>query len=226
VNESAAEQVIQVRTDVRTKNFDDRVIPVEFVVVHYTACSARRTFDILCDESRKASAHLVIDVDGTVFELVPCLDGAPKRAWHSGKSEWTDANNRTWSAFNDFSIGIELVNENGNLFPFTKQQYESLAVVLNVLKQQHPALSNPDRVIGHEQIAGFRGKSDPGEQFDWNHVWSSVYAGNTPPHYQPRMPKELVEAFRVVSCHAPSEADARDNFFCSLSELMERIEFK
>lgn len=214
---------MNIRTDIRTKNFDQQAIQVEFVVIHYTACGIARTLDILCDEARKVSAHLVIDLDGTVFELIPCLNEAPLRGWHSGKSRWTDSSNREWSAFNDFSIGIELVNENGNIFPFTDAQYQSLEIVLIKLRETHPALKSPERIVGHEQIAGFRGKSDPGREFDWKRLLQSIYPGQATPDYQTKLSAELVSAFHKIALHAPHEQGARDTFFSRMSELIELL---
>jgi len=216
-------KVMNIRTDIRTKNFDQQTIQVEFVVIHYTACGIARTLDILCDEARKVSAHLVIDLDGTVYELIPCLYEAPLRGWHSGKSKWTDKNHKAWSTFNDFSIGIELVNENGNIFPFTDAQYKSLEIVLTKLRDAHPALSSPERIIGHEQIAGFRGKSDPGREFDWARLLKPIYPGQSIPEYQTKLSAELVSAFQKIALHAPHDQNARDIFFSTMSELIELL---
>ena len=216
-------KLMKIRTDIRTNNFDQQVIQVEFVVIHYTACGIARTLDILCDEARKVSAHLVIDLDGTVFELIPCLNEPPLRGWHSGKSHWTDKSNKEWSAFNDFSIGIELVNENGNVFPFTEAQYQSLEAVLTKLRDTHPALKSPERIIGHEQIAGFRGKSDPGREFDWTRLLKPIYPDQVLPEYQTKLSAELVSAFQKIALHAPHEQAARDIFFSKLSELIESL---
>ena len=72
-----------------------------------------------------------------------------------------------WKGFNDFSIGIELVNYNGNVFPYTDQQYEALAQVILHLKSKYSSLKQAKRIVGHEHISGFRGKADHGHLFDW-----------------------------------------------------------
>src|SRR5690348_380184 len=105
-----------------TPNFDARPLEVEFLVIHYTAGNLERTLELFGDPVRQVSAHLVINTDGRVYELVTCLDGTPQRAWHAGESRWFDGR-RTWEAFNDFSIGIELVNLNGQLFSYPQAQY-------------------------------------------------------------------------------------------------------
>lgn len=169
---------------------------MDFVVLHYTAASLKRTLEILEDKASEVSAHLVIDRDGTVYEMVPCLDGRPLRAWHAGRSAWVasvGAEQRTLEAFNDFSLGIELVNENGNLFPYTDAQYAALFAVFERLKALYPALRKPNAVVGHEQIAGFRGKVDPGRLFEWQRFFSVVYAGQGMPVREPRCPPLVAE---------------------------------
>ena len=49
----------------------------------------------------KVSAHIVIERDGTITQMVPFN----RRAWHAGESEW---NGRKFC--NSFAIGIEIVN--------------------------------------------------------------------------------------------------------------------
>jgi N-acetyl-anhydromuramyl-L-alanine amidase AmpD len=171
---------MRIITDKRSPNFTDTVIPVEYVVVHYTATTLERTLEIFMAPDR-ASAHLVIDRSGDVYELVPCLDGAARRAWHAGKSRYSTADGDTKEGFNDFSIGIELVNLKGNVFPYSEHQYRSLVAVLNKLKVAFPTLADPERIVGHEHIAGFRGKSDPGRCFSWNRVFRDVYSDAAPP---------------------------------------------
>ena len=150
-------------------------IPVEFVILHYTAQSLKGSLDIFLS-SRSVSCHLLIDTQGSVYEMIPCWDGVCKKAFHAGRSVFIDpTDKKQWSQFNDFSIGIELVNWNGNLFPFTKAQYQSLFQTLNHLKKIYPALNSEDRILGHEHIAGFRGKKDPGFLFDWPFLFQELY---------------------------------------------------
>jgi len=48
-----------------------------------------------------ASAHLIIDHDGSIVQMVKLNE----KAWHAGASSWDDKN-----GLNKYSIGIELVN--------------------------------------------------------------------------------------------------------------------
>jgi N-acetyl-anhydromuramyl-L-alanine amidase AmpD len=183
----------------RSPNFSDLVIPVEFVVVHYTACTFERTLEIFMDRGAEASSHLVIDRDGTVCELVDCLNGQAKRAWHAGRSRYeaSRGSDRVLvEGFNDRSIGIELVNLNGNIFPFAEAQYASLFSILDVLKGLYPNLQSPDSVVGHEQIAGFRGKCDPGRLFEWERLYSVCYPDQGSPQRRPVCSEMAAERIR------------------------------
>jgi N-acetyl-anhydromuramyl-L-alanine amidase AmpD len=165
-------------TTIRSPNYTDLDIPVEFVVLHFTAASLERTLEIFTDAASEVSAHIVIDRDGSIYELVSCLGGTAQRAWHAGKSRMefsTNGDSQLIESFNDRSIGIELVNLNGNLFPYTEAQYASLFGVLERLKGLYPGLARPEVVVGHEQIAGFRGKSDPGLCFEWERLFAVCY---------------------------------------------------
>ena len=74
-----------------------------FVVIHYTAGgtakSAVQTFKK--QSPPRTSAHLVIDHDGSITQMVP-FDTV---GWHAGKSKW-----KNLAGLNDYSVGIELVN--------------------------------------------------------------------------------------------------------------------
>lgn len=170
--------LMKIVSTVRSPNFSDLQIPVEFVVLHYTAASLERTLEIFTSRQTEVSAHLVIDRDGVVYELVECLEGAAKRAWHAGRSyfeAYQAGTLRKLDGFNDFSLGIELVNLNGNVFPYTEAQYASLFSLIDSLKSRYPALQHPEAIIGHEQIAGFRGKADPGRYFEWERLFAVCY---------------------------------------------------
>ncbi|MDE0120017.1 MAG: N-acetylmuramoyl-L-alanine amidase [Bdellovibrionales bacterium] len=163
----------------KSPNYDPVKITVEFLVIHYTATSLSRALALFQDSSSKVSSHLVIDRDGDVYELVSCLDGSCFKAWHAGDSYW-QAEEKNWKQFNDFAIGVELVNKNGNLFEYTTQQYHSLKVLMEKLKKHYTALENPERILGHEHIAGHRGKVDPGHCFNWPLFFQMSYSGEIP----------------------------------------------
>lgn len=183
-------------TSTRSPNFTDLEIPVEFVVIHFTATTLERTLSIFSNPASEVSAHLVIGRDGAVYEVVPCLDGNARRAWHAGKSRMevgAQGAARVVESFNDRSIGIELVNVNGNLFPYTEAQYAALFGVLDRLKALYPALKRPEAIVGHEHIAGFRGKSDPGLCFEWDRLFAVCYPNQGSPRRLPVCRRALAD---------------------------------
>jgi N-acetylmuramoyl-L-alanine amidase len=80
-------------------------IDPDYLVIHYTATdTAQSAIDWFMNTGSnpdRIAAHIVLDYDGTITQLVPfnC------RANHAGSSIWDDV-----SEFNYHSIGIEIVN--------------------------------------------------------------------------------------------------------------------
>lgn len=144
-------------------NFNDRPEGMQIisVIIHYTGMkTAEAALERLCDPDAEVSAHYFIDEDGAVTMLVE----PENRAWHAGVSEWEEFKN-----FNDFSIGIELVNpghEHGYR-AFPDVQIDALIDLLKDLYVRYPI--KPELVLGHEDIAPDR-KKDPGELFPWQRL--------------------------------------------------------
>ena len=132
--------------------------PVDVLLLHYTGmASAAAALDRLCDPAVPASAHYLIEQDGTVWQLVE----EDRRAWHAGVACWdgeSDVNGR--------SIGIELCNP-GHGFgyrAFPPAQLGALADLARGILARWPI--PPDRVLAHADVAPER-KLDPGELLDW-----------------------------------------------------------
>ena len=160
----------------QSPHFSPVRISVEFLIIHYTAQSFQGSLDIFLSKSEpQVSCHLLIDEKGQVYELVKCWNNFCQKAFHAGKSRWKDFNGKDWKNFNAFSIGIELVNLNGNVFAYTEEQYKALFKVIQHLRTVYSNLKTPYRILGHEHIAGFRGKVDPGTFFDWKRLYKAVY---------------------------------------------------
>lgn len=78
------------------------VIKPTLLVIHYTAgFTASSAVATLINRAVQASAHLVIDRDGSVTQLAPFN----VKTWHAGQSSWKGR-----QFCNGFSIGFELVN--------------------------------------------------------------------------------------------------------------------
>ena len=72
------------------------------IIVHYTGGIKKEgAINALYHSNMQVSAHFVLDVDGTVYQLMPLN----KIGWHAGKSAFGDR-----SGFNKYSLGIEIVN--------------------------------------------------------------------------------------------------------------------
>lgn len=147
--------------DTPSPNFDERLLPVSIVVLHYTGMqTAEAAIDRLRDPAAKVSAHYLIAEDGQVLRMV----AEEKRAWHAGKSRW-----RGIEDVNSASIGIEIVNP-GHEFgyrPFLEEQIDALIPLLAGIKERYGTTRG--NVVGHSDIAPTR-KQDPGELFPWSRL--------------------------------------------------------
>lgn len=141
-------------TVIQSESYSPRTQPVDMLVLHYTELNLEESLRVL--RTGSVSAHFVLDVDGTVYKI---LD-AGKAAWHAGLSMW-----RGQAAVNARSIGIEIVNMNGNRHPYPAVQMESLIVLCRRILEENPAIT-PGNIVGHSDIAPKR-KVDPGRFFPW-----------------------------------------------------------
>lgn len=175
-----------------SRNHGGTMLPA-LVVMHFTATTTRaRAIDILTDPGRpegRVSAHLVIDRDGRIDQLLPFTTVA----WHAGVSRWGDR-----TGLNACSVGIELVNagsvtrvpdgpgwlaDDGTALPpgcpvaeathrleaaarfwegFPPAQITVTQRIVGILAATYPI----EAVVGHDDIAPDR-KRDPGPLFPW-----------------------------------------------------------
>jgi len=194
---------MKIKEDHRLYHDDDRPYPFvespnyyedikhEYLIMHYTANNnAAMAIEVLSKKqkpvSKGVSAHLVIDQDGNITQLVPFNKGA----WHAGESHWEG---KRW--LNHNSIGIELVNDgalklknnqwtasSGKVYPedqilverhklnfgvngwpkYPEAQLNATFEVTQLLVT-HYQLKD---LLGHEDVADARiGKVDPGPAF-------------------------------------------------------------
>lgn len=201
-------------------NFASEIIPVQFVVLHYTAADLRRTLEIFGDPDRGTCAHFVLDTDGTVHDLGGFLSGPIRRGAHAGESV-VELDGRRYTALNKISVGIEIINLNGNVFPYPEAQYEGLNELIKHLVERFPEVARPGHVLGHEHIAGFRGKCDPGVEFDWSRALAGTGAPLHPLHAEHACREDDLIFVRTLAERAP---DQDDDFWSNLStELENRV---
>lgn len=182
-----------------SRDVGDELDELRFVVMHYTAGgsgAASRDYMLksptqkqkLLGAGRKiyASAHVIVDRDGSVWQIVPFN----RKARHAGRSSW-----KGLQSLNRCSIGIEIANY-GWLDPqgdgsykrpdtprfaaeavvvapmpsgtremgwenYTESQLEAVAQVTRALVYAYPSISE---ILGHQEIAPGR-KFDPGPAF-------------------------------------------------------------
>jgi N-acetylmuramoyl-L-alanine amidase len=179
---------------------------VDMLVLHYTELPLQESLDILSDDRRegRVSAHYVLAEDGTAYRLV----SEDRVAWHAGRSHW-----RGREALNATSIGIEIVNLQGDRHDYPPPQIAALIELCRAIISRQPAIV-PRNVVGHSDIAPQR-KIDPGRRFPWKTLadagiglWPRAGAppitgdvqsalqrfGYPPPVAVP--PKEIVKAFQ------------------------------
>lgn len=139
---------------------------IDTIVIHHTApfASLTRVGYYFQDINTRVSAHYTVGKEGLIIQSVDEKD----RAWHAGPSSWIGKYN-----LNDFSIGIEILNDGNGKDPFTPLQYNALNnLVAYLMKKYDVPIEN---VIGHRDIAFPLGrKSDPADNFDWKMFKSKI----------------------------------------------------
>lgn len=145
-------------TSAPSPNFDERALPVNMLVLHYTGME---TGDLalarMRDPDARVSAHYMVRENGDVVQLV---DEA-QRAWHAGVSFWDGETD-----LNSASVGIEIVNggHDFGLPEFPGKQISSVIDLSAEIIDRHKIAAF--NVVGHSDIAPAR-KCDPGEKFPW-----------------------------------------------------------
>jgi N-acetylmuramoyl-L-alanine amidase len=158
-----------------------------FLVIHFTSgASAESSIQFWRTPAAKAaSAHLVIDRDGTVYQTRPF----DRTCGHAGVSEWQGFKN-----LNTCTIGIELANagndarlaqrwtklplvsaKHKNGGPYKRWEAYPLAqlAACEAVSKALVTRYHLDDIVGHDDIAPTR-KNDPGPAFPLDHLRRSV----------------------------------------------------
>ena len=148
---------------IASPNFDDRPSggTVSCIVLHSTVVpTTEDTVKIFLDPKRQVSAHFVVGKNGQVIQMVP----VEKRAWHAGESVLEGK-----PRVNEYSVGIEMVNLNDGIDPYSDAQMYAVAGIVRLLRSRYVI---PDsRIVSHEKIALPAGrKSDP-LNFDFSRLF-------------------------------------------------------
>lgn len=150
-----------------TKNYENKKNrKVNLIVLHETETrSLQLVKRLFCNEVKAAdgkvrSSHYVIDLDGTVHQMVP----ENLVAWHAGESKWKGV-----EYVNKDSIGIEIISNGYSVRPpdgFTDAQIESVIKLLKGIMRRHNL--SPKEVVAHSDISLVIRKLDPGHKFPWD----------------------------------------------------------
>lgn len=176
-----------------------RITPT-LIVLHDTSGRLERgnSAGYLVDNPSQVSAHVVVERDGSITQLVPF----DRRANHAGQSTW---GGRQWC--NGFAIGIEIVNPgkmlvrgddvvawygqtfNAGLYEcsraatplhgdgwwmaYTKQQLAAVQALVEALALAYPSIAE---VVGHHDISPGR-KVDPTPLMPWDRMREALASG-------------------------------------------------
>jgi len=147
-----------------SKNYGDRPpeIKVDSVVLHATAGGLSGTLGWFANPDSGVSAHYVVAKNGDVYQMVE----ERNRAHHAGASEFQGRRN-----FNDFSIGIEIVNKNDGQDAYPPDQFEAVVDLVNYLVEKYQM--ERQWIVTHADISTV-GKTDP-RGFPVHELISRVY---------------------------------------------------
>ena len=195
---------------------------IDYLILHSTSGPINRVLNTLSNKSDNKSCHYVIDENGEIHQLLKVSKEETQMGWHAGRSLLKLPDGKIKSEFNNFSIGIELINKNGNLYPYTDKVYEALIDLVKHLITLFPALQDSNRILGHEHISGFRGKVDPGHQFDWERFFKGCYGPVPLPERKPQMPmqfKNLLTDIQGIADQQGIEQEKTDEFIKRLMQF-------
>ena len=157
---------------------------LDTVIMHYTAGPYKTSLKTLVNPKVRASAHVIIDRDGSITQLIPFNI----IAWHAGSSYYKGR-----TGFNKYSIGVEMVNsgylkKSGNIYrAWYGEAFNPSEVIEAIHRNQSTPkfwhVYTPEQIdaaynlvqllidtygikfiLGHEEIAPKR-KTDPGPAF-------------------------------------------------------------
>ncbi len=163
--------------------------PVSILVLHHTAGSLPSSLDILQgkDPKHRVGVHYVVtdEAKPRAIRMVP----EDKAAFHAGKSTWGKL-----EGLNQHSIGIEIINYDGNVYPYSDAQTDIIFALCAEIIRRHDI--KPWNVVAHSDIAVGR-KIDPGSKFPWAKL-AKLGIGASP------LPDELKE--RIAHGHLATPA--------------------
>lgn len=174
-------------------SFVGGIIDPTFLIIHYTATSNASSpvnfFKNAHDNTQKVAAHIVLDKDGSIIQMVPFN----RKCSHAGSSNWNGVD-----GMNTRAIGIEIVNagpasaanaalpgvikkahknnppgagSNQFWYAYPQAQLNTLYSLSKLILAAYPGIKT---VVGHDDVSPYR-KQDPGPAFSWDAYRTAVY---------------------------------------------------
>ncbi|MBK9062560.1 MAG: serine hydrolase [Acidobacteria bacterium] len=135
-----------------------KIEPVSALILHHTSqATDEECIALFQKPESRVSSHFLVGRDGRLYQFV----SLEHRAWHAGPSTLHGR-----LALNRTSVGVEVTGD-GNLYPFTPAQIETVVRLVGVLTAMFDIPA--PWIAGHQHIAPDR-KDDPGALFPWNDV--------------------------------------------------------
>jgi hypothetical protein len=135
---------------------------IDAIVLHATAGSLAGTLAWFANPDSRVSAHYVVAKNGSIYQMVE----ESKRAHHAGASRYQGRED-----WNDFSIGIEIVNLNDGVDPYPADQFEAMVELTAYLVDKYRI--RPESIVTHADISTV-GKTDP-RKFPTHELIMRVY---------------------------------------------------
>ena len=168
---------------------EPRKHPIACLILHHTAGSLPSSLEILQgkDPKHKVGVHYVVtdEPKPRVIRMVP----EHMAAYHAGKSAWGKLN-----GLNQHSIGIEIINYDGNVYPYSEAQSDIIFALCQEIIRRHDI--KPWNVLGHSDVSVGR-KVDPGFKFPWAKL-ASLGIGAWP------LPNEVADNLKTKRNLSPS----------------------
>ncbi|MBR4265741.1 MAG: N-acetylmuramoyl-L-alanine amidase [Bacteroidales bacterium] len=224
----SGDNVRKMVTSTKTSGEFDKDLP-DTIVIHYTAGPYQSSLNTLVNPKVKASAHVLIDRDGSITQMIPFNE----IAWHAGESSWKGRN-----GLNKYSIGIEIVNsgpltKSGNVYRswfgaaynpsdvveaihrnqstakywhvYTAEQIETVRQLCAELIEAYPNIRN---IVGHEEIAPGR-KTDPGPAFPLDKLREQLLGADTKSDGSAEIPETGRVAAKTLNIRNVPESDGQ-----------------
>jgi hypothetical protein len=174
-----------------SKNYSNRppTVEIDCVVLHATAGGLSGTLAWFANPESGVSAHYVVAKNGKVYQMVE----ERKEAHHAGASRFQGRED-----FNQFSVGIEIVNKNDGQDPYPPDQFEAMVSLVDYLVVKYDI--ERQWIVTHADISTV-GKTDP-RGFPVHELLTRVYDPET------NLPENVVREAAWNAAGIPFNPDA------------------